>query len=466
MHKKWLFSGLVAIFLAANLFYWLPVMADPSVCPEGFKCFFNDEGSLLFKSSSSTSDFIYLNYIGVNAYGLGVSATGELYHDGASVVVADGGTYGLNVSGESAALSMITGELKPDQIKKNSQSFVVSSDQAYWDSGSSSPAVTGRINGLSSVYYRDDSVTGLTMVGQLAFIREGDQSSSNQYLQFRLNDPTAPEKWGVWREVCDSSNNCRNLINFNLDDTASSSLVMYGDTDALFDSGLKIGSDNLSDCGSLSTTGGVIGCGAAGTGGGVDGSGTANYITKWSNTSTIGSSRIYDNGTNVGVGTTSPQGKLAVAGTGYFTGAVRVGTPITSSDAVDRNYVDSAISALGGGEAVTFAGVSVTTLTGNQGGYDNANSLCAAVDSASHICTTEDILAIINNGNASTIPTTTTGYWISNGPPGYTVNANDCSGYNSNSDNDFGTVWIKVDNSHYFGALQPCGQAVKFACCK
>ena len=206
--------------------------------------------------------------------------------------------------------------------------------------------------------------------------------------------------------------------------------------------------------------------GAAGTGGGVDGSGTANYITKWSNTSTIGSSLIYDNGTNVGVGTTSPQGKLAVAGTGYFTGAVRVGTPITSSDAVDRNYVDSAISALGGGEAVTFAGVSATTFTGNQGGYDNANSLCAAVDSASHICTTEDILAIINNGNASTIPTTTTGYWISNGPPGYTVNANDCSGYNSNSDNDFGTVWIKVDNSHYFGALQPCGQAVKFACCK
>lgn len=457
MHKKWLFSGLVAIFLAANLFYWLPVMADPSVCSEGFKCFFNDEGSLFFKSSSSTSDFLYLNYIGSNAYGLAVSATGELYHDGVSVVVADGGTYGLNISGSSNAIAIKSAQVAPGGAINNSQSSFNSQDQRYLDSTVDLP-----VYGFYSNYHNYEN----RVSSQLALVIEGDATGGNQYLQFRFNDPADPNNWGIWHEVCDLSNNCRNLVNYNLDDRASSSLVMYGDPDGLFDSGLKIGSDNLSDCGSLSTTGGVIGCGAAGTGGGVDGSGTANYITKWSNTSTIGSSLIYDNGTNVGVGTTSPQGKLAVAGTGYFTGAVRVGTPITSSDAVDRNYVDSAISALGGGEAVTFAGVSVTTLTGNQGGYDNANSLCAAVDSASHICTTEDILAIINNGNASTIPTTTTGYWISNGPPGYTVNANDCSGYNSNSDNDFGTVWIKVDNSHYFGALQPCGQAVKFACCK
>lgn len=39
---------------------------------------------------------------------------------------------------------------------------------------------------------------------------------------------------------------------------------------------------------------------------GVDGTGTANYISKWTDGDTIGNSVIYDNGTNVGIGTSSP----------------------------------------------------------------------------------------------------------------------------------------------------------------
>lgn len=46
----------------------------------------------------------------------------------------------------------------------------------------------------------------------------------------------------------------------------------------------------------------------------VDGSGTANYVTKWSDSDTITNSIIYDNGTNVGIGTTSPSAKLVVKG--------------------------------------------------------------------------------------------------------------------------------------------------------
>ena len=47
----------------------------------------------------------------------------------------------------------------------------------------------------------------------------------------------------------------------------------------------------------------------------VDGNGTANYVTKWSDSDTITNSIIYDNGTNVGIGTTSPTvGKLQVVG--------------------------------------------------------------------------------------------------------------------------------------------------------
>ena len=46
--------------------------------------------------------------------------------------------------------------------------------------------------------------------------------------------------------------------------------------------------------------------------GGVTGSGTASYITKWTGTDTISISNIYDDGTNVGIGETSNQGRLHV----------------------------------------------------------------------------------------------------------------------------------------------------------
>lgn len=43
-------------------------------------------------------------------------------------------------------------------------------------------------------------------------------------------------------------------------------------------------------------------------------SGTSNYLTKWTGTNTLGQGIIYDNGTNVGIGTTTPQAKLDVSG--------------------------------------------------------------------------------------------------------------------------------------------------------
>jgi len=47
---------------------------------------------------------------------------------------------------------------------------------------------------------------------------------------------------------------------------------------------------------------------------GVDGTGTTNYVAKWSDSDTITDSVIYDDGTNVGIGTSSPGHKLTVEG--------------------------------------------------------------------------------------------------------------------------------------------------------
>lgn len=48
---------------------------------------------------------------------------------------------------------------------------------------------------------------------------------------------------------------------------------------------------------------------------GITGTGTANYLTKWTGTSTVSNSVIYDDGTNVGISTASPAYKLDVTGT-------------------------------------------------------------------------------------------------------------------------------------------------------
>ena len=49
----------------------------------------------------------------------------------------------------------------------------------------------------------------------------------------------------------------------------------------------------------------------------VTGTGTTNYISKFTGTSTLGNSLVYDNGTNVGIGTTTPTAKLNINYTGY-----------------------------------------------------------------------------------------------------------------------------------------------------
>jgi hypothetical protein len=51
-----------------------------------------------------------------------------------------------------------------------------------------------------------------------------------------------------------------------------------------------------------------------GGGGSIGGSGTTNYVPKFTASGFIGNSQIFDNGTNVGIGTASPDSKLRVAG--------------------------------------------------------------------------------------------------------------------------------------------------------
>jgi hypothetical protein len=51
-------------------------------------------------------------------------------------------------------------------------------------------------------------------------------------------------------------------------------------------------------------------CGSGGAN--VSGSGTANYVARWANTTSLSTGLLYDNGTNVGIGTTTPGFRLEV----------------------------------------------------------------------------------------------------------------------------------------------------------
>jgi hypothetical protein len=75
----------------------------------------------------------------------------------------------------------------------------------------------------------------------------------------------------------------------------------------------------------------------------VTGSGTTNYVSKWSSSSSLSNSLLYDNGTNVGIGTTSPAYLLDVAGTNRST--TFLSTNATSSTGL---YITSAAPSSGG----------------------------------------------------------------------------------------------------------------------
>ncbi|MFA5040694.1 MAG: glycine-rich domain-containing protein [Bdellovibrionales bacterium] len=56
------------------------------------------------------------------------------------------------------------------------------------------------------------------------------------------------------------------------------------------------------------------------------GTGTANYVARWTNSTTLGTGALVDTGTNVGIGTTTPSNLLSVGGNADFTGTIRPGS--------------------------------------------------------------------------------------------------------------------------------------------
>jgi hypothetical protein len=103
----------------------------------------------------------------------------------------------------------------------------------------------------------------------------------------------------------------------------------------------------------------------------IAGTGTTNYIPKFTAAQTIQNSIIFDNGTNIGIGTTSPSSQLHVIGTGNFSQNLLVnGTGVSVSGHThavsDITNFNSSVSGLLPVKNIgSGSGINVSSTTGN-----------------------------------------------------------------------------------------------------
>ncbi len=162
----------------------------------------------------------------------------------------------------------------------------------------------------------------------------------------------------------------------------------------------------------------------------------------------------------LGIGTANPGAKLEVAGQVKITGGSPGAGKVLTSNAVGLATWETPAGGGGGG---VLQGKTASTYNGNIGGYLAVNAICNAEFSGSHLCQTDEILNTINSGNISGFSDTA---WITEGPPGYMANANDCIGFTDSSPTSLGSFWEFLATNGGRGWLVNCSVTKPIACCK
>jgi hypothetical protein len=170
--------------------------------------------------------------------------------------------------------------------------------------------------------------------------------------------------------------------------------------------------------------------------------------------------------------TVSVSGAIVVGnyapGTGTGAGTIRwTGTDM---QAYDGNGWTS-LSKGGAFVGLTSGSTTGSFSTGSLVGYQAANELCTEAFAGSHMCRAAEIVSTIDQ-NISAFAGAAFG-WAAQGPPGYTANANDCSGWTSESSSYLGAWWeystdlgVTIAAGGGKGFLVNCSVPQPISCCR
>jgi hypothetical protein len=117
-----------------------------------------------------------------------------------------------------------------------------------------------------------------------------------------------------------------------------------------------------------------------------------------------------------------------------------------------------------------FIGTTTLTVTGDVAtgtltGYAAANDICNSEFPDSHFCRVYDIIVSIEQDSVSAWGNNQSSAWVAEGPPGYTADSNDCTGWKNGLASGLGAYWKFNANGGGAGWLINCANSLPLACC-
>ncbi|NLJ08347.1 MAG: hypothetical protein GX437_11820 [Sphingobacteriales bacterium] len=266
-----------------------------------------------YGTSSSAENFgVYGNTTGVGTYNFGVNgkstgaASGTKYNNGVNGYAANSDYQNVGVWGEVASAGSYFNAGIAGRMSVNGQNNVGASGSAY---GLTSGSVNIGVQGWAWDY---DGANGGTATDIAFYGINGHvilDNITNSAAELRFVEPNENSTDGFY----DGSNNYTafkaQTQSSNITYTLPSSDGSSGDVLSTDGSGLLSWTTKLS------------------------GSGTSGYLSKYSSSTSLSSSILYDDGTNIGISTTSLTSKLDINGS-----SIRIRTSSTPSSSSDNGY--------------------------------------------------------------------------------------------------------------------------------
>lgn len=305
--------------------------------------------------------------------------------------------YSNRITSASAPLSIVANVISISQATNSANGYLSSTDWATFNAKQSALSGTGFVKVSGSTVSYDN--TSYTPTSRLLTI------NGTSY------DLSADRSWTIT-----PGSGMRNVQTFTATSGQTTFTVTGGYTSGLVDVYVNGARLSTSDFTATNGTSVVLGVGVvtndivdivsytASLSSGINGSGTTNYISKFTASNVLGNSLLFDNGTNVGIGTTTPSAALHVIGT------ILSSSSVTANSFVKSGGTSSQILAADGsvitaGTNITISGGTISA-SGGGGGVTSFNTRTGDVTLLSSDVTTALGYTPVTNARTLTINST------------------------------------------------------------